>query len=104
MSLSLAQVFGPSATLTGGVLTCTVTELFQLDDPAATPAQIVAALIMGLKAIQPSNASEIATLGIVVGDPFSTLSRNDTQLERQYPVGIYTPINITALDPDDVVG
>lgn len=103
MSLTLTQVFGPSATLAAGVLTVDVTELYQLDDPAATPSQIIAALIMGLKAIQPSNATEVPTLGIVVGDPYSTISRNDSQLERQYPVGIYTPISISALDPDDVV-
>jgi hypothetical protein len=103
MALTLTQVFGPSATLTAGILSVDVTELYQLDSTTPSPTQILAALILGIKAIQPSSATEDVSLGIVVGDPFSTISRNDTQLERQFPVGIYTPISISALDPDNVV-
>lgn len=105
-ALTITQVFGASATLSAGTLTIDLADFTGTGlDPATTKASsILSALIINLKSIQSSTASEDTDVGVVVGDKYRMIARNDTQLEEQYPVSIYRPIAITDLDPDEVVG
>lgn len=105
-AITLSQAFGANAAINAGVLSITLSDLAStgLTPSSTSPAEIFTALILKLQSSQSSTSQDDATVGIYVGTPFNTISRNDTQLERQYPVSIYTPLNITALDPDDVVG
>lgn len=105
-AVTLQEVFGPSATLTGGVLSITIADFTGVGLSAASTsaADIYAAMMLRLKSVQPTDAADDTTRGVVVGSTdFKTISRNDTQLERQYTLSFYTPLNISAFDPDDVV-
>lgn len=105
-AITLTEAFGANATLAAGTLTITIADLASngLNGPTPTAPEILTAILLRLKGTQPSNALEDAERGIVIGDPFKTISRNETQLEYQYPYSVFVPINIPALDPDDVVG
>ncbi|MGP1387663.1 MAG: hypothetical protein ACTS2F_29265 [Thainema sp.] len=104
MPLSITQRFGASATLTAGVLSVTITELANLDDPQASADQILAAMILHSKAVQPTNALDDATVGVTIDDPFKSFARTDTQIQHSYSVNLYEVASgAGALDPDDVV-
>ncbi len=104
MGLSLAQRFGAGSTLSGGVLSITITNLSGLSSATASPDQILAAIILQNKAIQPTNALDDATNGVTIDDPFKSFARNDTQIQHSYSVNLYESAgSIGALDPDNVV-
>lgn len=105
-ALTLAQVFGANASLSAGVLTVNLADLVAtgLTDTSTSPSEILTAIVLNVKNNQSATAADDTEVGVVVGDPYRMISRSDTQLETQYPLSIYTPLNISALDPDDVVG
>lgn len=105
-AITLQEAFGSNASLTSTSLTIQLSDLASagLNKPNPSASEILTAIVLRVINSQPSNASEDTERGIVIGTPFMSISRNDSQLERQYPFSIYTPLNITALDPDEVVG
>jgi len=105
-AITLAQAFGSNASISGGVLSIPLADLASVGLSKASPSasEIFTALILRIRAAQGATTQEDIEVGIFVGDPFLTISRNDTQLERQFPVSVYTPLNIPVLDPDDVIG
>lgn len=104
MALTLAQRFGTGATLSGGVLSITITNLTNLTSSTATADQILAAIILHNKAIQPTNALDDATNGVTIDDPFKSFARNDTQIQHSYSVSLYESAAAGGpLDPDNVV-
>lgn len=105
-ALSLSDIFGTNATLNNGTVTFELSDLADsgLDADTTKPSSILAALILNLKANQSSDATDNAEVGIVIGDSFKMFARDDSQIEYQYPVSIYAPNDVPALDPDDVIG
>jgi hypothetical protein len=105
-AITLSEAFGSTATLNAGVLTVNLTDFTThgLDGANPTPSEILTAILLRLIAVQPSNAVDDIERGVVIGTPFKTFSRNEAQLEYQYPFSVYVPITLPELDPDNVVG
>lgn len=104
MGLTLDERFGTGASLSGGVLSITITNLTGLTSSTASADKILAAIILHNKAIQPTNAADDATNGVTIDDPYKSFARNDTQIQHSYSVNLYESAgSLGALDPDNVV-
>lgn len=107
MALTLTNLFGANASLSGGVLSITLSDFsgIGLDGTDPSASDIAAALILNWKANQGTDADQDPTIGVTVGDEFrSFLTRGEqAQIEYQFPVSLYVIDNSSALDPDDVV-
>lgn len=104
---TVQQIFGPNATLSSGVLTISLSDFSSVGLTAATaqPGDIVAALILRIISVTPANAAtEDKAWPITIGEPFISVVRDNEQLERSFPVSLYTPFNAAVFDPDDVIG
>ncbi len=105
-AITLAQAFGANAAINAGVLSITIADFADVGLSNASPSasELLTAILLKVRASQDSTSQEDIERGVYIGDPYNTISRSDTQLERQYPFSVFTPLNISALDPDDVVG
>ncbi|NEQ78562.1 MAG: hypothetical protein F6K23_39580 [Okeania sp. SIO2C9] len=108
MPLTLQQRFGASATLSNGKLQITIADLAAvgLDVTQPNADQILASLILLNIENQPATASEDPTVGVIIADSFKTFaSRGEqSQLEYQKTLSLYTADPTSAIDPDDLVG
>lgn len=104
---TLADLFGASASLSGGVLSITLGDFsgVGLDNASPDPTDIAAALILYWQSTQATDADTDPTNGLVVNNEFkSFLTRGDSpQIEYQYPVSLYVADTTASLDPDNVV-
>lgn len=105
-ALTIPQVFGTGATVSGGNLTIPLSGLAStgLSNSTPTASELLTAIILQLVSSQTAASQEDITVGVFVGDPFLTIARGGVQLERQFPVSVFTPFASATLDPDEVIG
>lgn len=105
-ALTIPQVFGAGASITGGVLSIPLSDLAAVGLNGVTPtaSEIYTAIMLRLVSQQTASSLEDIEVGVYIGEPFLTVSRGNAQLERQFPVSVFTPFNAATLDPDDVIG
>lgn len=103
---TLQQFFGASATLVGGNLTIDLDDFADvgLSNTSTSAAEIFTAILLKIKANTPTTAADDVLWGVIVGDPFLSIVRDNAQLDTQFPVSVYKPFNSSTLDPDEVVG
>lgn len=103
---TLTEVFGSGAVQNGDTISFTISGLAAagLSGGSTNPDAILTACLLNLKATQGATAGEDVARGVVINDSeFKNIARNDTQLERQLSISVYTPLSIQALDPDAVI-
>lgn len=105
-ALTIPQVFGATAAVSGGVLSVSLADLAAVGLTNATPtaSEIFTALLLRLVSQQTAASLDDVEVGVYIGDPFISVVRTNTQLERQFPVSVFTPFSAATLDPDDVIG
>lgn len=106
-ALTTAQMFGPSATLTGTTLTITLSDFSGVGLSGSTPSatDVMAAIILRQLSQMPTDASTDTTVGYRVEAGFVpfAFARNNTQFEHPYNIYFYTPASGSSLDPDNVI-
>ncbi|MBD1917450.1 MULTISPECIES: hypothetical protein [Cyanophyceae] len=103
---TIQQFFGATATLANTVLTIDLDDFVGvgLTPTSTSAAEIFTAILLRIKANTPTTAIDDPLWGVIVGDPFLSIVRDNSQLDTQFPVSVYKPFNGSALDPDEVVG
>lgn len=105
-ALTIPEVFGSSASVTAGVLSISLADFTAIGLTGATPtaSEIFTAIMLRLVSQQTTGSIDDVLVGVYIGEPFISVVRTNTQLERQFPVSVFTPFSSSTLDPDDVVG
>lgn len=105
-ALTLAQVFGANASVTSGVLEITLADFSSVGLTGVTPtaSEIFTAIMLQIVASQTPTSQEDLDVGVFIGEPFISVVRNNEQLDRSFPVSVFTPFSASTLDPDDVIG
>lgn len=105
-ALTITQVFGASAAVSGGVLSIDLSDFSTVGLTNATPtaSEIFTAILLRIISQQTSTSQEDTEVGVYIGEPFISVVRSNTQLDRSFPVSVFTPFSSSTLDPDEVVG
>jgi len=104
--LTIQQQYGASATLNGGILSITLSEI-GLDTLNPTTSQIDGAILLRRKSLLPADATNDPTIGTTIGDPFAGIATRGEvqQIEQQYSVSLYkTAGDLSISDPDQILG
>lgn len=106
MDFSIVEQFGQSATISGGILSVTLSEL-ELDSATPTSSQIIGAFLLKRRSLMNDASLSDPSVGLTVDEPFTGLTtRQDRQQAQvQYSVSLYKDIdsNTTSIsDPDQI--
>lgn len=104
--LALAEQFGEGATISGGVLAVTLSQI-GLEATSPTTSQILGALVLKRQNLMTDALANDPTVGCFIGEPFPGLTTRNgrQQAEQQYTVSLYKDVTtdiVSISDPDDI--
>ena len=106
MAQTLTDLFGSSASLSGGVLSITLADFVKLNDTTPSATQIAAA-ILEYWATSTTSLTDDNTAGIVAAtfQPSKAfVTRNNvSQIEQGFTINTYRADTSASFDPDDII-
>ena len=104
--LTLIEQCGAGATISGGVLSITLSDI-GLNAASPTSSQILGALVLKRRSLMTDLLANDPAVGCSIGEPFSGLAvrGNRQQAEQQYTVSLYKDVSneiVSISDPDDI--